>query len=425
MYFSEAILKKKNTIKYDTFWYTIGTISNSATSVLLMLFVTRILGVYEAGIFSISYSIAQLMLTVGWFSTRSFQVSDINEEFKFNDYLSFKIILSIISIIGGIIYSLILGNDGYELLVTILCCFLNLGDIFADLCSARLQQLDKLFIAGISYFLRAVGYIFVFFVTLVISKSLAISILLAFLYSIFELFIFDRSIIKNLNCGLDIGTYFNFRNILRLLFACFPLFISSFITNFIVNIPKNSIEIAFTQDVQAYYNIILMPSYLVNMFNMFIFVPLFTKIARTWNVGNFSKFFKLLFSLILLLLLISSVVLIGCFILGIPFLELLYAVDLGEYKNAFMILICAGCLTGLNSILSYVFTVIRKQKIVLLAYIFGLIIAQVSINPLIKNIGLLGASIDYLLGISTIALFMTLSLFIVLRKKKYKLEVGK
>ena len=74
----------------------------------------------------------------------------------------------------------------------------------------------------------------------------------------------------------------------------------------------------------------------------------------------------------------------------------------------------------MNSILSYIFTVIRKQKIVLLAYIFGLIAAQVSINPLIQNLELLGASIDYLLGIGTIALFMVISLFIVLRKKNIK-----
>lgn len=70
-----------------------------------MIYVTRILGVDEAGVFSISYSVGQLMLSIGWFGTRQFQVSDVNEEFKFSDYLSLKLLTSIVMIVGCIIYS--------------------------------------------------------------------------------------------------------------------------------------------------------------------------------------------------------------------------------------------------------------------------------------------------------------------------------
>ena len=76
----ENKLSEKKSIQFNSLCYTMGTLCSSATSVLLMLMVTRILGIIDAGIFSISYSIAQLMLTIGWFSTRSFQVSDIKEE---------------------------------------------------------------------------------------------------------------------------------------------------------------------------------------------------------------------------------------------------------------------------------------------------------------------------------------------------------
>ena len=78
----DRLLNKEVTLKENTFWYTIGTLCSSATSFLLMIYVTRILGVDQAGVFSISYSVGQLMLSIGWFGTRQFQVSDINEEFK-------------------------------------------------------------------------------------------------------------------------------------------------------------------------------------------------------------------------------------------------------------------------------------------------------------------------------------------------------
>ena len=74
------LLNKKVSLKENTLWYTLGTLCSSCSNVLLMIYVTRILGVDQAGVFSIAYSIAQLMLTIGWFSTRQFQVSDIDEE---------------------------------------------------------------------------------------------------------------------------------------------------------------------------------------------------------------------------------------------------------------------------------------------------------------------------------------------------------
>ena len=46
------LLNKKVSLKENTLWYTMGTMCSSATSFLLMIYVTRILGVDEAGFFN-------------------------------------------------------------------------------------------------------------------------------------------------------------------------------------------------------------------------------------------------------------------------------------------------------------------------------------------------------------------------------------
>ena len=137
------LLNKKVSLKENTLWYTMGTMCSSATSFLLMIYVTRILGVDEAGVFSISYSVGQLMLSIGWFGTRQFQVSDINEEFKFSDYLSLKLFMTIIMMVGCLIYSVFLHFNTYKMLVTFLYCLFLICDVFADLFSARFQQVMK------------------------------------------------------------------------------------------------------------------------------------------------------------------------------------------------------------------------------------------------------------------------------------------
>lgn len=409
------LLNKKVSLKENTLWYTMGTMCSSATSFLLMIYVTRILGVDEAGVFSISYSVGQLMLSIGWFGTRQFQVSDINEEFKFSDYLSLKLFMTIIMMVGCLIYSVFLHFNTYKMLVTFLYCLFLICDVFADLFSARFQQVDKLFLSGMSYIIRILGYNLVILFSLLCFKNLIVAIVLAMIYSALELTFFDLQLIKRIS---QIKIEFHMDKIIQLIKNCFPLFISSFLTTFIVNVPKNAIELNFDSSVQTYYNIIFMPSYIINLFCMFIFVPLYTSIANTWLNSTKDKFINTVVKLMIFDVLLSLVVFAGCYFLGIPLLELVYGVDLHSVKSSFLVLIVAGCFTSMNSILSYIFTVIRRQKFMIYIYVVAMVLAQVMVKTLTLNYGIFGASLDYLIGIASITVMFMLGLVLVLRKDK-------
>lgn len=407
------LLNKKVSLKENTLWYTMGTMCSSATSFLLMIYVTRILGVDEAGVFSISYSVGQLMLSIGWFGTRQFQVSDINEEFKFSDYFSLKIFMTIIMMVGCLIYSVFLHFNTYKMLVTFLYCLFLICDVFADLFSARFQQVDKLFLSGMSYIIRILGYNLVILVSLLCFKNLIVAIVLAMIYSALELTFFDLQLIKRIS---QIKMEFHLDKIIQLIKNCFPLFISSFLTTFIVNVPKNAIELNFDSSVQTYYNIIFMPSYIINLFCMFIFVPLYTSIANTWLNSTKDKFINTVVKLMIFDVLLSLIVFAGCYFLGIPLLELVYGVDLQSVKPSFLILIIAGCFTSMNSILSYIFTVVRRQRFMIYIYVVAMVLAQISVKTLTLNYGIFGASLDYLIGIASITVMFIIGLVLVLRK---------
>lgn len=410
----KRLLDRQVSLKENTLWYTMGTMCSSATSFLLMIYVTRILGVDEAGVFSISYSVGQLMLSIGWFGTRQFQVSDINEEFKFPDYLSLKIITSIVMMIGCLIYSVFLHFNTYKLLITFLYCLFMICDVFADLFSARFQQVDKLFLSGISYIIRILGYNLVILVSLLCFKNLIVAIVLAMIYSALELTFFDLQLIKRIS---QIKMEFHLVKIIQLIKNCFPLFISSFLTTFIVNVPKNAIELNFDSSVQTYYNIIFMPSYIINLFCMFIFVPLYTSIANTWLNSTKNRFVKTIVKLFVFDIVLSVLVFIGCYLLGIPLLELVYGVDLHTVKSSFLILIVAGCFASMNSILSYIYTVIRKQNFMIYIYIIAIILPQLLVNWLTSKYGMFGASLDYLIGIASITVMFIIGLVLILKKE--------
>ena len=233
------------------------------------------------------------------------------------------------------------------------------------------------------------------------------------IYSALELNFFDLQLIKRIS---QIKIEFHMDKIIQLIKNCFPLFISSFLTTFIVNVPKNAIELNFDSSIQTYYNIIFMPSYIINLFCMFIFVPLYTSIANTWLNSTKDKFINTVVKLMIFDVLLSLVVFAGCYFLGIPLLELVYGVDLHSVKSSFLVLIVAGCFTSMNSILSYIFTVIRRQKFMIYIYVVAMVLAQVMVKTLTLNYGIFGASLDYLIGIASITVMFMLGLVLVLRK---------
>lgn len=52
---------------------------NSFQSVLILMVISRIDPVTDAGVFTIAFAIGNLMLTIGQYGIRQFQVSDVQE----------------------------------------------------------------------------------------------------------------------------------------------------------------------------------------------------------------------------------------------------------------------------------------------------------------------------------------------------------
>ena len=67
-------------------WNIVGSMTNAFMSMLILAIVTRILDNQETDIFSIAWSISQLMATIGTFQIRTYQATDVAEKYKFNQY---------------------------------------------------------------------------------------------------------------------------------------------------------------------------------------------------------------------------------------------------------------------------------------------------------------------------------------------------
>ena len=70
-------MKKDKILIKNFIWNTIGIMLNSFNSLFFLIVVSRINGLNDAGIFSLAFSTALLLYTIGLYSGRMFQVTDI------------------------------------------------------------------------------------------------------------------------------------------------------------------------------------------------------------------------------------------------------------------------------------------------------------------------------------------------------------
>ena len=78
-------LEKTNNIKRSSYtWNALNAIISALQNPVILLVITRTNGVYDAGVFSIAFAIATLMLYVGLYGLRRFQSSDLDEKYSFS-----------------------------------------------------------------------------------------------------------------------------------------------------------------------------------------------------------------------------------------------------------------------------------------------------------------------------------------------------
>ena len=76
----------KDAQKTAYIWNTWAAMLNSFQSVLILMVISRIDPVTDAGVFTIAFAIGNLMLTIGQYGIRQFQVSDVQEKYTFREY---------------------------------------------------------------------------------------------------------------------------------------------------------------------------------------------------------------------------------------------------------------------------------------------------------------------------------------------------
>ena len=405
----------QNIQKNSYIWNMLGGLLNAGQSVLILMVITRVAGIEDAGIFTIAYASANLFLNIGNYGMRSYQVTDVTHRFSFGDYLGSRVTTCLVMIAVSIAYVVygICFNDysTNKALVIFVICLLKVIDAAEDVFAGYYQQQGRLDIASKIMTIRLLALIIVICGSLIITKDLLLSsiittIICALLSIIFNLAVYKEFVSYKEKWRLSI------KKIRKLLFDCIGPFLAAFLSFYVGNAPKYAIDANLSQDIQAYYGFIAMPVFVVGLLNNFLYQPILTSLASDWAEQRRTQFVKRICRQILIIFGITAITLIGAYFLGVPVLSLLYSANLTPYKTELLILLVGGGMLAVVGFINIVLTILRHQRDLIWGYTFIAIMAYFLSPVFVKAWGITGASWIYTILISALALIFAVVLIV-------------
>lgn len=374
---------------------TIGTSAWGMVFPFLTIVVTQLSGTEQAGMFSMAFIIGTLLMIVGNYGVRTYQVSDIGEKHSFFDYQINRWITCIIMMLVAYVYCSFRGYDANMFSICMAVCTYKMIDGLADVYEGRLQQMDKLYLAGISQAFRSIVVFIVFSLALLITRNLVVaSIAMAVAAAL--TFVVLTFPLAHLETPRSRGR--SLASIAALFKQCFPVFIALFMYALIDNMPKFVMEGVLSYDNQLYFNALYFPAQAILLTVGSIYKPLLVRMAQMWADAEKRRRFDLvILAIVAVVIAITLAVIFVMATIGIPVMSFMYGVDFEQFRGLSYIMIAAGGVTAIIDFIYQVITVLRRQKSVMKLYVITFGFSLFIPILLIDFTGLPGAVIGYLI----------------------------
>lgn len=393
----------KNIQKSSYIWNIISCSSNSFQSMLLLLFISRYGSSEDAAIFTISFSVATLMLFIGKYGVRNFQVSDIKQEFSFADYKRARLFTTIL--MGIVCVGYVLWGFWFKEYSTYKCfCMLTLMgpriiESIEDVFHGELHQKGRLDVSAKIWGMRTILYMIFFAVTYIVTKDLFVTGLLSFGLTLVLCILFNSSVKDMYNRGTNCGK----KSVKLILQKCFMLALSTTLITYITNAPKYAIDGVVSDQTQTDFGIIFMFVFVISLLGSYIFNPMIGKLSVAWSEASKKNFIKIVGLCVGFVGVITIGAIVAGETIGIRILEMLYKVDLSAYSIHLVLMIISGGILTLLNFTIIVATVVRQQGSVKTALLIGIVGWLVFNKYILERFNLLG-----------LVVFFTCILFVIL-----------
>ncbi|MBR1540858.1 MAG: oligosaccharide flippase family protein [Clostridia bacterium] len=380
--------------KKEFLWNTIGSMVFAVFSAVILMTCTRLNGVEIAGIFSICYATGCILNAIGDLGIRIVQVTDTNRKYGYDDYFFARIVALGVMILLATVFAIVTGYSNEKLFIFVILILIRVLDNFSETFQAEFQLNNRLDLAGKSLLYRNTLEL----LTFIILNKFVGNIYIAFggmlLIGTLVLIFYE---LRNIRKFQNEKFTWRFEKIKVILRESFPLGISTLVSMYVINSVKYAIERMKNNEVQTYFNILYMPTFVLNMISLLIIKPFLKIFGEYWNNGQYTDMKKIIIRLSLVLVVFGALGELVCAFIGIPILNWLYKVDLSKYTVCLLIMVLSGLFYAISTIMFYALGAIRKQRVTTIIYVLASAFAfGISYALVDKKNTIMGATISNL-----------------------------
>ena len=389
----QLIKKRKSFI-----WNSISGMITAGQSAVILIFISYNYTIYESGLFTIAYAIANLVYSLGKYGIRNFQVTDVRNKYRFSEYFVARVLTVFFTVIFVAILVLLQYRIGRYTVekseIVFWFCVWKLIDAFEDVFWGMYQQKGRLDFAAKYYSFRLMISTILICVLLVykidflyVTRITVISSIIVSAVVLHFTFIKMKETITGVR-----GTY-----VKKMLLECFPLCLGTTLAMFVGNMPKYMIDFYQDESSQALFGYIMLPAFMIMLLNGFIYLPMVREFGELYYQGQKKQFLTKIVKQCLVVVGLTAFVMLVSYVIGIPILNQLYNVDLSSLKFELMVLLLGGGLYALVNFLMIPLTTMREQRYMAVAFAIVAVLGFVIGKYLTVNYNIMGAVILYIL----------------------------
>lgn len=416
----QFFMPAEHSMKQTYLWTILASLIYAGSSFLMQMVTSNYIGVAEAGILSLALTVGNQLVTIGFYNIRAFQISDVMEKYKFSDYCVLRIITVAAMLFAG---GLWLAKDSYssaKMAAVALVIVFRAAEAVSDLLEGRYQQKGRYDVSCRGVFVKDLLYLAAFLITLFVTKSLTLALAALTVVYALAIVVIDSRIIGSFG-GISFSSTWSRQR--KLILEGLPLFINAFLNAYIINASKYALEKYYDSEMMGLFSPLYMMAFVVNMFASFVLKPVVSVLAEKYVKNDIRGFLKLIARQFAVISVVTAVCLLGAAFVGIPVLNMLYGVDLSDYKGALFLILISGGFTALYQLLQYGIIIMRHQYSTFVCCGITVIITYIITPVLTKKYAIMGAAVSYTISIGVMSgLFLLFFSYYLIRNKKKKCE---
>lgn len=412
-------MENQVSIKKNIVWNSVGTFVMFFCQWLMMVLVVRLSGYADSGILSLSISCGNVFLIIAAFGVKTYQVSDVKGVYSAEDYYAAKILTIALTVIVGVVWTLISGYTATEKISIVLYMLYVLVYSYSDALYGELQKKWRLDIAGKSLCIRNIAALIIFCVLIWITKNIKIAILLMLIISLVVLAVYDLPQTRKVTKVLP---SFKNKNSWLLLKECIPFAIYTVLHTLVLTVPKLAVRGYLGVDTLGIYSAVLAPVTVLQVVATFVINPLSTILATHLNDKKINHLIKVIVKCVLMLIGFLIVGILISIFIGKWGLSILYGKDIVQYSYLLIPMVILSIMTALTILLGNLGIVLRDKVGPNVSGIIGLIATIVASVFLVPALNMQGANYALIIGLGVQDIVLIIFIALKLRNQNKQVE---